>query len=103
MRAAWRSAPGGGDDGAMVIAADYPFLDILWTMIIFFVWVGWIWMMIAILTVVFRRYDVYGWGMAGCAIFLIVLPFLGAFIYLISQGKGMSDRRVKEVRGQQEQ
>jgi hypothetical protein len=42
----------------MVFAADYPFLDIFWTMIIFFVWVIWIWMVIAVLTDVFRRRDI---------------------------------------------
>jgi putative oligomerization/nucleic acid binding protein/phospholipase D-like protein len=85
----------------MVIAADYPFLDILWSMIIFFVWVVWIWMMVIILTDVFRRRDLSGWGKAGWTVFLIVLPFLGVFIYLISQGDKMADRRAEDVRGQQ--
>jgi hypothetical protein len=84
----------------MVIAADYPFLDILWSMIIFFVWVVWIWMMVIILTDVFRRRDLSGWGKAGWTVFLIVLPFLGAFVYLIAEGKNMADRRAEEVRGQ---
>jgi hypothetical protein len=48
----------------MPIAADYPFLNILWSMIIFFVWVTWIWMMILILSDVFRRPDLSGWGKA---------------------------------------
>ena len=87
----------------MVIAADYPFLDILWSMIIFFVWVVWIWMMVIILTDVFRRRDLSGWGKAGWTVFLIVLPFLGAFVYLIAEGKNMADRRAEEVRGQQAQ
>jgi hypothetical protein len=46
----------------MVIAADYPFLDIVFTMLIFFAWVVWIWMMIMILSDVFRRHDISGWG-----------------------------------------
>ena len=87
----------------MVIAADYPFLNILWSMIIFFVWVVWIWMMVIILTDVFRRRDLSGWGKAGWTVFLIVLPFLGVFIYLISQGDKMADRRAEDVRGQQAQ
>ena len=49
----------------MPIAADYPFLNILWTMIIFFTWVVWIWMMVIILSDVFRRRDLSGWGKAG--------------------------------------
>ena len=87
----------------MVIAADYPFLNILWSMIIFFVWVVWIWMMVIILTDVFRRRDLSGWGKAGWTVFLIVLPFLGAFIYLIAEGNNMADRRAEDVRGQQAQ
>jgi len=87
----------------MVIAADYPFLNILWSMIIFFVWVVWIWMMVVILTDVFRRRDLSGWGKTGWTVFLIVLPFLGAFIYLIAQGDKMADRRAEEVRGEQAQ
>jgi hypothetical protein len=85
----------------MVIAADYPFLDVLWTMIIFFCWVVWIWIMVVILMDVFRRRDIGGWGKAGWVVFLIVLPFLGALVYLIAQHDGMADRSAAQVRGQQ--
>ena len=87
----------------MFAEVDYPFLNILWSMIIFFVWVTWIWMMILILSDVFRRQDLSGWGKAGWTVFLIVLPFLGAFIYLIAEGNNMADRRAEDVRGQQAQ
>ena len=87
----------------MLIAADYPFLNILWSMIIFFVWVTWIWMMILILSDVFRRRDLSGWGKAGWTFFLIVLPFLGALIYLIAQSDGMAERRAQDVQGQRAQ
>jgi hypothetical protein len=80
----------------MVIAADYPFLDVLWSMIIFFTWVVWIWMMVAILSDVFRRRDISGWSKAAWTVFLIVLPFLGALIYLISNHDGMADRNIKQ-------
>jgi putative oligomerization/nucleic acid binding protein/phospholipase D-like protein len=85
----------------MVFAADYPFLNILWTMIIFFAWVIWIWMMIAILTDVFRRRDLGGWGKAGWVVFLIVLPFLGALVYLIANHEGMAERNVKQSQAAQ--
>jgi putative oligomerization/nucleic acid binding protein/phospholipase D-like protein len=85
------------------IAADYPFLDVLWTMIIFFVWITWIWMMILILSDVFRRRDLSGWGKAGWTIFLIVLPFLGALVYLIAHSDGMAERRAQDVQGQKAQ
>jgi hypothetical protein len=87
----------------MPIAADYPFLNVLWSMIIFFVWVAWIWMMILILSDVFRRHDVSGWGKAAWVAFLIILPFLGALIYLIAQGDGMAQRRAEDVQGQRAQ
>ena len=87
----------------MVFAADYPFLNILWTMIIFFAWVVWIWMMIAILSDVFRRRDMSGWGKAGWTVFLIVLPFLGALIYLIANHDGIAERRVKDAQVAQAQ
>ena len=79
-----------------VFAADYPFLDVLWTMVIFFCWVVWIWMMILILSDVFRR-DISGWAKAGWVAFLIILPFLGALVYLIAQGKGMTERRIRDA------
>jgi hypothetical protein len=80
----------------MTFAADYPFLNILGSMILFFTWVIWIWMMVAILSDVFRRRDMSGWGKAAWTVFLIVLPFLGALIYLISNHDGMADRNVKQ-------
>ena len=85
----------------MPIAADYPFMGILWSMIIFFCWVVWIWIMIVILTDVFRRHDISGWIKALWVVFLIVLPFLGALIYLIAQHDGMADRTARQISGQQ--
>ena len=85
----------------MVIATDYPFLDILWTMIIFFAWVIWIWMMITILADVFSRHDIGGWSKALWTVFLIVTPFLGVLIYLITQQKGMAERRAQSVQAAQ--
>ena len=84
----------------MVIAADYPFLDVFWSMIVFFTWVIWIWMMIVILTDVFRRHDIGGWTKAAWTVFLIVLPFLGALVYLIRQHDAMAHRQVHEVETQ---
>ena len=86
-----------------MLAADYPFLDILWTMIIFFAWVAWIWMVIVIFTDIFRRRDIGGWAKAGWCLFLIVVPFLGALVYLIAQHDGMAERQVKEVEQAQQQ
>jgi len=87
----------------MWIAADYPFLDVFWSMIIFFCWVIWIWMMIVILTDVFRRNDIGGWHKSAWIVFLIVLPFLGVLVYLIAQSGGMAERRASEVQQAQTQ
>jgi hypothetical protein len=84
-------------------AADYPFLNILGSMILFFTWVIWIWMMVAILSDVFRRRDMSGWGKAAWTVFLIVLPFLGALIYLISNHDGMAERNVNQAQVAQAQ
>jgi len=85
-----------------VFAADYPFLDVLWTMIIFFCWVAWIWLLIVVFSDLFRR-DISGWAKAAWVVGLIVLPFLGVLIYVIANGKGMTERRVKDVQASQQQ
>ena len=85
----------------MILAADYPFLDVFWTMILFFTWVVWIWMMVVILTDVFRRSDIGGWSKAAWTAFLIILPFIGAFTYLIANHDGMPQRRAAELQAQQ--
>ncbi len=84
----------------MVLAADYPFLDVFWTMILFFCWVAWIWMLIMIFSDVFRR-DISGWAKAGWCLFVLVLPFLGAFIYVIANGKGLTERRIHDAQASQ--
>lgn len=87
----------------MFVASDYPFLDIFWTMLIFFFWVIWIWFLIIILTDVFRRHDIGGGKKAVWCLFIIFLPFLGAFCYLIANGQGMSERRMAEAQQAQSQ
>jgi Phospholipase_D-nuclease N-terminal/Short C-terminal domain len=81
----------------MLIAADYPFLDVLWTMILFFAWVAWIWIAITVFVDLFRREDVGGWGKAAWVVFVIVLPFLGVLVYLIAQHDGMRERSAKQA------
>jgi uncharacterized membrane protein YcjF (UPF0283 family) len=85
----------------MLVAADYPFLDVLWTMIIFFAWVAWIWIAITVFVDIFRRHDISGWGKAAWVVFVIVAPFLGVLVYLIAQHEGMRERSVKQAQAQQ--
>ena len=79
----------------VLAAAEYPFLNIFWTMIIFFSWVIWIWMVIGVLADIFARRDMSGWGKAAWAVFIIVLPFLGVLIYLITNSSEMAERKAQ--------
>ena len=85
----------------MVIAADYPFLDILWTMLVFFGWVIWFWLLIIVFSDLFSRHDISGWGKAGWIVLVVVLPYLGVFIYLIAQGQQMAERRNQQSQAAQ--
>jgi uncharacterized membrane protein len=82
----------------MVLATDYPFLSILWTMFIVFAWIIWFWLLIAVFSDVFRRHDIGGGAKVLWLIFVIVLPFLGVFIYLITQSQHMAERNEKQMR-----
>jgi orotidine-5'-phosphate decarboxylase len=86
-----------------MIAASYPFLDVLWTMVIFFIWILWFSLLFNIWADIFRRHDISGFGKTGWLIFTLVLPFLGVFIYLITQNDGMTERNLERARGQQQQ
>jgi hypothetical protein len=81
----------------VVIAADYPFLDVFWTIIIFFFWVIWIWIVITVLVDVFRRHDIGGFAKALWVIFVVIVPWLGVLIYLIVEHDGMRDRSMKQA------
>jgi Phospholipase_D-nuclease N-terminal len=81
----------------MLIAADYPFLEVFWTILVFFSWVVWIWIVVTVLIDLFRRDDISGWGKPGWVVFVIVLPFLGVLVYLIAQHDGMRERSAKQA------
>ena len=87
----------------LITASSYPFFDILWTTLIFFAWVIFIWIAITVLIDVFRRHDISGWGKAGWVILIVILPWLGVLIYLIVNHTGMAERRVKDVADSQAQ
>jgi predicted PurR-regulated permease PerM len=86
-----------------MVASSYPFLNVVWTMFVFFAWVIWIWFLIYILIDVYRRHDLSGWAKAGWTIGLIFVPFLVALIYLITQGSAMAERRAQEAQQYQTQ
>jgi phospholipase D-like protein/putative oligomerization/nucleic acid binding protein len=86
-----------------LIAYDYPFLDVFWTMLIFFCWIIWFWLLITVFIDVFRRRDTSGFSKVLWIIFVIVLPFLGVFIYLLVNHDGMAERSIRQAQSQQAQ
>ena len=86
-----------------MVLADYPFLDVLWTLFVIFIWVIWFWLLITVFADVFRRHDIGGGKKTLWLIFVIVVPFLGVFIYLISQSSAMAERNAKQMQAQQAQ
>ncbi len=86
-----------------MLAADYPFLDVLWTMLIFFAWVIWFWLLITVFADIFRRHDIGGGGKVLWMIFVIILPFLGVFIYLLTQNQGINERNIERAQAQKAQ
>jgi Short C-terminal domain/Phospholipase_D-nuclease N-terminal len=88
-----------------VVAASYPFLDVLWSMVIFFAFIIWIWLLITVFADVFRRRDIGGGMKAVWIIFVILLPYLGVLIYLIAEHNGMADRseaQMQQMKAQQD-
>jgi hypothetical protein len=86
-----------------MLVADYTFLDAFWTLIVFFLWILWFWLLFTVFADIFRRHDLSGWGKAGWLIFTIVLPFLGVFVYLISQNEGITQRNAERARADRAQ
>jgi Phospholipase_D-nuclease N-terminal/Short C-terminal domain len=84
----------------VVFATDYPFLDIFWTMIIFFCWVAWFTILFRVIGDLFRRHDIGGGQKVLWMAFVIILPFLGVFVYLIAQSEGMAQRGMDQAREQ---
>ena len=87
----------------VLASSNYPFLNIFWTMIIFFAWVAWIWIAVTVLIDLFRRRDLSGWAKAAWVVFVIVLPFIGVLVYLIAYHDGMADRGAKQAQASQAQ
>jgi hypothetical protein len=85
------------------LAADYPFLDVLWSMIIFFAFIIWIWLLITVFADVFRRHDIGGGMKAIWIIFVILVPYLGVLVYLIAEHQGMADRNMAQMQQVKEQ
>ena len=80
---------------------QYPILDFFLTMLYFFLFVIWIWLLIMVFTDIFRSHDMGGWAKALWSLFVIIIPFLGVFVYLIARGGKMHERAAAQAAEQQ--
>ena len=86
-----------------MLLADYTFFDFFWSMLVFFLWIMWFWLLFTIWTDIFRRHDISGGMKAVWLVFTIVVPFLGVFVYLITQDDGMKERGIERARRQRQE
>ena len=84
-----------------MFASSYPILDAFLTMLYFFLFIIWIWLLIMVFMDVFRSHDIGGLAKALWVIFIIILPFLGVFVYLIARGGKMHERAAAQAADQQ--
>ena len=83
--------------------AAYTFGDVMWSMFVFFAWIIFFWLLFTIFGDLFSRHDISGWAKAGWTLLVLVLPYLGIFIYLIANGKSMGERAMQRSQAQQSQ
>ncbi len=89
-------------DRYVPLAYDYPVLGAFWTTMWIFLWILWFFLLFRIIGDVFGDDELSGWGKAGWIIFVIFLPFLGVFVYVLARGKGMGRREARHVKAQQD-
>ena len=86
----------------MILASNnYPFLEVFWTILIFFAFVFWLMILFNVIGDIFRRHDLSGWGKVLWLVVIILLPYLGVFIYLIVEHEGLAQRSVKQQQAAQ--
>jgi hypothetical protein len=88
---------------SMPIATSYPLLEVFWTMLIFFGFVVWLWILFAVITDIFRRRDASAWVKVAWIILVIVIPYFGVFIYIIAEHSGMTERSLAQQEAAQSQ
>lgn len=81
----------------MLLAADYPFLDVFWTVLVIFLWIAWFMLLFHIIGDIFRRRDASGAKKTLWILAILLLPFLGVFIYLIANGDDMARRNIESA------
>jgi Short C-terminal domain/Phospholipase_D-nuclease N-terminal len=84
-----------------MLATTYPLLDAFWSILEIFIFVIWIWLAIMVFVDIFRSHDMGGWAKAAWVLFVVILPLLGIFVYLIVRGDGMHEREAAQAARQQ--
>jgi Phospholipase_D-nuclease N-terminal/Short C-terminal domain len=85
------------------VLAAYSFGDVMWSMLVFFMWILWFWLLFTVFGDLFTRHDISGWAKTAWVVLVILLPFLGVFIYFIAEGKSMGERAMQRAQAQQTQ
>jgi uncharacterized membrane protein len=85
----------------MNLAYDYPVLGAFWTAMWVFLWVVWIVLLFRVIADIFRDDTLSGWAKAAWLVFVIILPFLGVFVYVIARGRSMGGRETQHARAKQ--
>jgi ABC-type multidrug transport system fused ATPase/permease subunit len=104
----WLAAAGaspGREGGTMPPLADssYPLLNVFWSMLIFFLWIIWIWILITVFIDIFRSHDLSGWAKALWVLFVLFIPLIGVLVYLIARGDKMHERAVRQAQRQDQE
>lgn len=87
----------------MILATDYPFLEVFWTVLIFFGFVIWLVILFNVFGDIFRRHDISGFAKVAWIVVIVVLPYLGVFIYLIAEHDGIAERTAERQKDAQAQ
>jgi Short C-terminal domain/Phospholipase_D-nuclease N-terminal len=83
-----------------VLAYDYPVLGVFWSILVFFLWVMWFFLLFRVIGDIFRSHDLSGWAKAAWLIFVLVVPFLGVLVYVIARGDEMGQRDIASAQAQ---
>ena len=83
-----------------MVATEFGTGQVFWSMLWFFLFFIWIWLLITVFADIFRSHDLSGWGKALWTIFVVFLPYLGVFVYLIARGKKMGEHAVADAQAQ---
>jgi len=86
-----------------VADSSYPLLNVFWSMLYFFLWIIWIWILIMVFIDIFRSRDLSGWGKALWFLFVLFIPLIGVLVYLIARGGKMQQHAARDAQQQDQQ